>query len=99
MRHSVVGRRCLSLFTTMVPAVPAPRTTRDLMVVVMLRKYPHGYPQRCEPRDIEAVTCETKACLTRDFVDDGLACRQPIAGRRSPAGRQSALSHRPKSRV
>src|SRR6478752_10351107 len=83
MRHSVVGRRCLSLFTTMVPAVPAPRTTRDLMVVVMLRRYPHGYPDRCEPRDNGAVMCETKACLTRDFVDDGVSPRRPVASRPS----------------
>src|SRR6478609_4198608 len=84
MRHSLVGRRCLSLFATMVPAVPAPSTTWDLMVVVMLRRYPHGYLRRCERRDTSAVTCETKACLTRGS---------------GPLGRQAALSHRPKSRV
>ena len=54
------------------------------MVVVMLRRYPRGYQERCEPPDKGAVTCETKACLTRGS---------------GPRGRQPALSHRPKSRV
>src|SRR6478672_7865931 len=60
MRHSLVGRRCLSLFTTMVPAVPAPRTTSDLMVVVMSRRYPGGYAAGCEPADSAAVTSQTE---------------------------------------
>src|SRR3954471_16433792 len=75
MGHSVGGRRCLSLFPTMVPAVPAPRTTRVLMVVVMLRRYPHGYQERCEPPDRTTVRCETKACLTVDFADIAVSRR------------------------
>src|SRR4051794_4316685 len=90
MRHSLVGRRCLSLFTTMVPAVPAPRTTRLFVEVVMLRRYPRGYVGRCERRDTAPVTPETKACLTRAFMD----ARRESASLEPPA-RDEAVEHVP----
>src|SRR6478672_7593296 len=81
MRHSLAGRRCLSLLTTMVPAVPAPRTTRDFVVVVMLRRYPYGYPRRCEPADTQGVTSQTRATRVRGGWPRTRRCRPPRRGR------------------